>query len=98
MILKNDQPQQLGIIIDEVLSEKGYLKYCKEFSIIAKWPSIVDNKLAKVSNCERIENGVVYVRISSASWRQEALFHKEEILKRIQKDFRCPSIREILFY
>jgi predicted nucleic acid-binding Zn ribbon protein len=95
---KKDHPQQLGSILDEVLSDKGYLTYCKEYSIITKWPSIVDNKLAKVSTCERIENGVVYVRIASSSWRQEALFHKEEILKRIQKDFGCPTIKEILFY
>jgi predicted nucleic acid-binding Zn ribbon protein len=98
VIIKNAQPQHLGQILEEVLSEKGYLIYCKEYSIISNWPSIVDNKLAKVSTCERVENGIVYVKISSASWRQEAMFQKAELINRIHKDFGCPTIKEIIFY
>jgi hypothetical protein len=98
MRAKNEDPQRIGRIVEEVLSEKGYLSVCKEYSILLNWPSIVDKKFAEASICERIENGIVYVKVSSAPWRQEAVYRKETLLKRIQKEFDCPSIKDIVFY
>jgi hypothetical protein len=98
MKTNNDDPQRIDRIMDGLLSEKGLLTYCKEYSIINKWSHIVDNGLAKTSSCERVENGIVYVKISSASWRNEALYMKEKIIKRIHEELGCVSIKDIVFY
>jgi len=98
MSAKSKEPQRIGQIMEEVLSEKGYLTFCKEYGILSKWPSIVDKKFAEASICERVENGIVYVKVSSAPWRQEAVYRKETLLKRIQKEFECPTIKDIVFY
>jgi predicted nucleic acid-binding Zn ribbon protein len=96
--VKSEEPQRIGPIVEAVLSEKGYLTSCKEYGILLKWPSIVEKGLAKASTCERVENGVVYVKIFSGSWRQEALYQKETLIKRIQTEFGCPTIKDIVFY
>ena len=96
--LKNGEPQRIGQIVEAVLSEKGYLTSCKEYSILLKWPLIVEKGLAKACTCERVENGIVYVKVVSGSWRQEALYQKEILLKRIQTEFGCPTIKDIVFY
>ena len=98
MIVRSKEPQRIGKIMEEVLSEKGYLTVCKEYSIINKWPLIVDKKFAEASTCERVENGILYVKVSSAPWRQEAVYRKEILLNRIQKDLGCPTIKDIVFY
>ena len=92
------QPQLIGSLLSEVLSEKGYLTFCKEYTILQKWGLIVDAKLAAVSTCERIENGIMYVKLRSAPWRQEAVYCKDKVLKRIHNDFGCPTIKDIIFY
>ena len=94
---KTDEPQRIGTLLEEILSEKGYLTYCKEYGIIQKWRSIVDKKFADATICERVENGVIYVKVSSATWRQEAVYRKEILLKHIQIDLGCPTIKDIVF-
>ena len=91
-------PQRIDSLLEEVLSEKGYLTVCKEFGILNKWPAIVGEKIARVTNCERVENGIVYVKVASAPWRQEIAYCKELLLKRIKTEFNCPTIQDIIFY
>ena len=95
---KNIEPQRIDSLLKEVLSEKGYLNFCKEYDILNKWPIIADKRFADVSTCERVENGIVYVKVSSAPWRQEAVYRKEILLKHIQNDLGCPTIKDIVFY
>lgn len=93
-----EQPQRIGALLSEVLSEKGYLTFCKEYNILQKWGLIADKRLAVASTCERIENGIIYVKLKSAPWRHEAVYCKDALLKKIQKDFGCPTIKDIIFY
>lgn len=95
---KQVMPEPVGIILDQVLSERGYLTVCREYGIVRKWPAIAPEKLAAVSTCERIDQGILYVRVSSAAWRQEAVYLKEKILHRIQHEEGCPTIKDIVFY
>jgi hypothetical protein len=37
---KKEEPQRIGAIVSEVLSERGYLSVCKEYGIMRKWPAI----------------------------------------------------------
>jgi hypothetical protein len=95
---KKEEPQLIGAIVNEVLSQRGYLSVCKEYGIMRNWPSIVPGNLARESRCERIDGGILYVKVASAPWRQEAVYLKEKLLRRIQKDEGCPTIKDIVFY
>jgi predicted nucleic acid-binding Zn ribbon protein len=94
----HEQPQKIGIILEEMLSQQGYLTVCREYAVTRKWQDIVGPAIAAVSTCEKIENGVLYVKIKTASWRQEVAYLKDPIVQKIQKDFGCPTIKDIVFY
>jgi hypothetical protein len=98
MSAQKEDPKHIGVLLQEVLSEKGYLTVCKEYSIQHKWPLVVGKEFAKYSSCERIDSGIVYVKVASAPWRQEAAYLKENILQRIHKEFECFTIKDIIFY
>jgi predicted nucleic acid-binding Zn ribbon protein len=91
-------PQKVGIILEEVLSQKGYYSICKELSIAREWPSIVDPAFAAATTCDKIENGILYVKVHTAPWRQEASYMKEKIISKIRQEFRCSTIKDIVFY
>jgi predicted nucleic acid-binding Zn ribbon protein len=95
---RHEAPQKIGIILEEVLSQKGYFNICKEYAIIHKWPSIVGPAFAAVTKCEKIENGILYVKVKTAPWRQDAVYMKDKIVIKIQKEFGCPTIKDIAFY
>ena len=91
-------PQKIDSIVDNILSERGYQTICKEYEAVSKWKDIVGNKISKISNCDRIEDGILYVKISSASWRHELIYLKNQILKQIIKETGCTTIKDIVFY
>lgn len=93
-----EAPQKIGIIIEEVLSQKGYLGRCREYAVLQKWPAFVGPAFAAVTKCEKIENGILYVKVQTAPWRQEAVYIKDKLVIKIQKDLGCPTIKDIVFY
>jgi predicted nucleic acid-binding Zn ribbon protein len=92
------RPQKVGQILENILSERGYLVPCREWQVVYDWPRLVGERIASVSKCERVEDGILYVRVSSACWRQEIIFIKEEILKVIKNETDCKTIKDIVFY
>jgi predicted nucleic acid-binding Zn ribbon protein len=91
-------PETIGSIIETNLRELGYLSPCRELEVVRKWPELVGGKIASVTECTRVDSGVLYVRVASASWRQEISYIKPHILETIKKETPCTSIRDIVFY
>jgi predicted nucleic acid-binding Zn ribbon protein len=88
--------ETVGSILDEVLADSGYLAVAREGALLEQWPRLAGVQIAAVAKAERVEDGVMYVRVSSASWRQELAYLKQTLLDKIQKE--CSTIRDIVFY
>jgi predicted nucleic acid-binding Zn ribbon protein len=92
------QPQRIGAIVESFLSERGYLSVCREQDILREWPKIVGERIAEVSTCTRVEDGIVYVRIPEAAWRQEISYFKTDIIEKIKQKTQCTTVTDIVFY
>jgi hypothetical protein len=97
-VSRQSSPEKIGAIVDSVLSERGYLIICKELSVLRAWPSIVGESLRNITECTRVEQGVLYVRVVSAPWRQEIVFMKQQLLSKIRRETGCATIKDIVFY
>lgn len=93
---KSNPPQKIGSIVESVLAERGYLTACREQEIITSWSSLVGSAVSEATECNRVENGIVYVRVLTAPWRQELAYLKQPLLDKIKKRFS--SINNIVFY
>ncbi len=96
--MKKRNPQKVGEIVRTVLSGRGYLRQCLEAEVISNWPDIVGERIADVTECTDVKKGVIYVKVSSSSWRNEISFLKKEIIDKIKKETRCKTIKDIAFY
>lgn len=94
---RKSTPQKMDQIMDAVLSSRGYLNICRESQVREKWREIVGERIAQVSECQGVENGVLYVRIPSAAWRQEVSFLRERILMAIRTQTQCETVTDIVF-
>jgi|SRR5690554_385509 predicted nucleic acid-binding Zn ribbon protein len=92
------QPKKIDSILGEILSNRGYLSVCKEYDVMSQWKNIVGEKISDVTVCNRVENGVLFVKVDSSAWRQELVFLKVKILQRIKESTNCNSIKDIVFY
>lgn len=91
-------PETIGSIVNAVLAERGYLAPVREWGVVNAWPRIVGEKLASVTECSRVETGVLFVRVASSSWRQEISYVKKQILDSIRRETPCTSINDIVFF
>lgn len=96
--MKKRNPQKVGEIVRSVLSGRGYLRQCLEVEVISNWPDIVGERIADVTECTDVRKGVIYVKVSSSSWRNEISFLKKEIIDKVKKETRCKTIKDIAFY
>ncbi len=95
---RHTQPKKIDSILGDILSNRGYLNVCKEYDVISQWKNIVGEKISDVTVCSRVENGVLFVQVSSSAWRQELVFLKVKILQQIKEYTNCISIKDIVFY
>jgi len=77
---KPDEPRAAGDILAKVMSDLGLSEKLREREALTRWPELVGPEVAQRSQALRIREGVLYVRVDSASWRQELHFLKGKIL------------------
>lgn len=61
------------------------------------WNDVVGESVAKNAKPDRVEHGVLIVKVSSPTWRQELYFKKKEIIEKINHTIGKNVIRDIRF-
>lgn len=62
-----------------------------------KWVSIVGEALAKVTHPQKIFKKRLFIQCTSPTWKNELLYHKEDILQRIQAFLGDEIVQDISF-
>lgn len=69
----------------------------KEHMAAGSWSQIVGEAVAKISEVDRVEDGVLFVKVESSSWRNELAFMRREIISKINTMLGEEIIHEIRF-
>lgn len=89
--------QSLKIAIDSMLKRFGIDKAIAQNKALNIWNEIVGDTVAKNTQPDRVEHGVIIVKVSSPTWRQELYFQKKEIIQKINNKIGKNVIRDIRF-
>ena len=54
-------------------------------------------RVAEVSQAEKIEKGVLFVRVESPVWRNELSFMKQNLIENINKKLNKQIVKDIKF-
>jgi predicted nucleic acid-binding Zn ribbon protein len=92
---KKRVPERIGGIVESLLADRGYLAICREQDVARRWPELVGERIAKATECTRVERGKVYVHVLTASWRNELVYLKQMLLARLRSE--CSTINDIIF-
>jgi predicted nucleic acid-binding Zn ribbon protein len=91
-------PSSVGDILKAVLEDKGYDVVCKEWEVVTNWDRIAGDPIAGVTECGRVDEGVLYVKVMSAPWRNELVYFKDMLKESILRETGCDTIKDIVFY
>ena len=89
--------QSLKITIDSMLRKLGIDNAIAQNNALNIWNDVVGESVAKNAKPDRVEHGVLIVKVSSPTWRQELYFKKKEIIEKINHTIGKNVIRDIRF-
>lgn len=95
--MRRRKPVLLGEVLDTFLKNLGVEKKVKEGMAVSRWAEIVGPYIAKVSIAERVENGVLYVKVTNPSWKHHLFMMRREIINKLNDSLKADVIREIVF-
>lgn len=81
----------------EVLKEFGLEKKARTYSVITGWAELVGEKVAQAATAEKLEKGILTVRVKNPVWRYELTMQKGMILEKIAAEFGAGLVRDILW-
>ncbi len=89
-------PSRLKNILDALYADLNF-DAAEEFKIVKKWPEVVGNHIARISEIEKIVDGVLYVKVKNSAWRNELTFRRQSIIAQLNYTLQRPAIKGIVF-
>ena len=89
--------KRLKQAIEEAIDNTGIKSALSQEAAVVLWGSVVGETVSSVTKAERVESGVLIVKVETAVWRQELHMQKEEIINKVNKKIGTRAIREIRF-
>lgn len=93
-----NKPKHIGGALNALFKDLGFDKKLDQVRAVELWDEIVGEKIARISKAERVNDGILYVKVKSMTWRTELLFQKRNILERIEERIGRKVINEIRFF
>lgn len=89
--------QSLKQVLNIYLHKAGLAKGVAQNKAIQVWPEAVGKAVAENTTAENVEHGILIVRTTTPTWRQELQFKKEEILDKLNNRVGKNTIKDIRF-
>ncbi len=91
------QPEPFAHALDSAVRQLGITKKMQQAVVLGSWSEIVGEHIARVTEAERIENGILFVKTLNAPWRNELTMRRLEILEKINNAVGAKVVKEIRF-
>lgn len=76
-------PKPISGVMENLVRSLGITRPYHGWLIVANWPLIAGEQVARVARAVRFEDGVLYVAVAKDSWRQELAMQTDTILRKI---------------
>jgi predicted nucleic acid-binding Zn ribbon protein len=87
----------LGSALEELVKGLGIQKKLQEYDAVVYWESVVGERIAKMTTATRILQGVLFVHVQTATWRNELTLRKKEIIDKLNTVIGIDMVKDIKF-
>ena len=89
--------QHIGRAIKKLLRKAGLEKGVAQQNALFVWKEVVGKRVAENTTAEKIDHGVLMVRTTTPTWRQELQLQKTTIIKKLNKKLGKKVIKDVRF-
>ena len=90
-------PSSIGVVLGDLVEELGLKGKLKQYEAVTRWAELVGNRIAEEAEPQKIEKGVLIVRVRTGVWRNELTMRKAEILAKLNQAIGDGAIKDIKF-
>ncbi len=90
-------PDKLNSIMDALYKQLHFDRISEEYLIIKMWKEVAGAYITKASQVEKVYQGLLYVKVKSAAWRNELMFKKASIIEEMNKRLGKEVVKDIIF-
>ncbi len=91
------RPQRIGTLIGNVVDDLGISRKIDEARIVEAWPEVAGPTISRMTSSSWVKGRTLFIKISSAAWRQELHLQREGWRDRINQQLGKDLVREIRF-
>jgi len=88
--------ESINTVLSRIFQSAGIEKPVREYQTFVRWPEIVGDKIASVTEFLRFSNGKIFIRVKNDSWRNELIFYKKEIIEKLNKNIGSNEVKDIV--
>jgi predicted nucleic acid-binding Zn ribbon protein len=85
-------------LIEQFLQSLGIQGKVEENFAIVHWDHAVGKEISEQTEPYKIAQGILFVRVKDPVWRNELLFFKDEIIKKLNDKIGRKTVKDIKFY
>ncbi len=89
--------QVIGNVFTQLFRDLGIDNAIQQNMAVTRWAEIVGERIAEISEAERIESGVLFVKVSSPVWRNELVFMKSNLINSVNEALAKTVVKDIKF-
>lgn len=82
--------------IEKMLKKMNIETTVRQWEVVSWWDDIVGETIAKHTRADKISFGKLYVSVDSPVWRNELMFQKNDLLKKVNSRLKRTKIKEIV--
>ena len=87
--------EQLKKVLKKTIENSGFKNAILQENAVSVWSDIVGKNISKISKAISVDKGVLFIKVESATWKQELYMQKNEIINKINKKIGSKAIKEI---
>jgi predicted nucleic acid-binding Zn ribbon protein len=95
--MATDGPVRLGKVLEDVIERLGVQKKIDEARVVETWAAVAGPEVNGVTTSVWMKDATLFVKISSAAWRQELHMNRRKWKRRLNAEFDREVVDEIVF-
>jgi predicted nucleic acid-binding Zn ribbon protein len=92
-----DSPRPLGDVLEEVIEQLGLQDKIDEARVVETWAAVAGTDINSVTESAWMKGSTLYVKITSAGWRQELHMSRRKWRERLNGELGADLVDEIVF-
>jgi len=84
--------------IKTLIKDLGIETQVLENQVLNVWSIVVGKRISEISKAQKVENKILFVKVLNSSWRNELLYHKSNIIDKLNKKIGKKVVDDIKLF